>query len=160
MSEPEKKKNKCSLCKEVGHSKRTCPKKVAEPETKYEEVKVKQVTEQEKLYVILESGVFGFTEHLPRVTAICRTPQDVVTFTNSKITNYFEKAKEPDDKLEDFDIPYVNLETIQGLIDKKKIITQIISLIPTFYSEESEDSVIAYKLRLQVFDKGIYSDNN
>ena len=149
MSEPEKRKVTCSVCKQAGHTKRTCAKK--EPEPIYQEIKVEQVAESEPLYILLESGILGFTEYLPRVAEICSTPQDVVNAVNERIEEYMKRTMSG----EDCDIPTVTLETIEERIQQKKIIVKIISLINAEHEGEDQHSMARYTLRLQVFTRPI-----
>lgn len=150
MSESEKKKNKCGLCKEIGHTKRTCPKKEQE-ETKYEEVKVEE-PESREMYIILDSGIYGFTEYYPRVVEICETPQDVADVSNELIQKYFEMVG---DKDTEYNIPEITVEKVQELIEQKKVVVQIISLTNKEHEEESRHSMASYRLRMQVFKKPI-----
>ena len=151
MSEPQPKKIRCSVCKEVGHNKTKCPKKPT-----YTELKVEAVHEN-VLYILLESGILGFTEYLPRVVAICRTPQEVVECTNTKLRTYFEKIKDEDESLESYTIPYLTLEKLQSLIEKQKTIVQLTSLTNVSSEDEDKHSVASYKLRMQVWNQGFYS---
>lgn len=151
MSEPQPKKTRCSICKEVGHNKTKCPKKPT-----YTELKVEAVN-NDVFYILLESGIFGFTEYLPRVVAICKTPQEVVECTNTKLRTYFEQVKSEDESLESYDIPYLTLEKLQSLIKKDKVVVQLTSVTNVSSEDEDKHSIASYKLRMQVWNQGFYS---
>jgi hypothetical protein len=147
MAESEKRKVTCSVCKQEGHTKRTCSKK--EPEPTYEKVTVTQLPESETRYIVFESGICGFHEFMPRVVDICATPQDVVNCVNEHLSKYCEVVGTTDD------VPTITLEKVQQCIDKKKVLVKLISMISPPDDVETKDSMTTYTLKLQVFTKPI-----